>query len=287
MTDLARSVAYGQNGEFLRNAENFLYPRPTTRQRLATFAVASPLIPYTAPEYVPAFDISRWQGEVDFKAAYAGGYRLVIVKATDGTAIDPYYVRNWQEALNAGLRVMTYHFFRSNLDGKRQADYHLETVNPLRDATKIAVWSDLETADGVTNAVRKPRFWAFLQTIRAERIKTGPYSSNNYWQSLMDNATLPAEYWFWIAHWTTALNPTIPKGVTNGQSVLWQDAVYPTYSWGRPVPGVKGSVDNDRWRGDLQSLDVFLGLNQPEPSDEQKIDILWREAESYGWDLNP
>lgn len=280
-------VSYAENGEFFRVAADFLYPRPSVRARLASFAAASPVIPYAAPEYVPAFDISRWQVEVDFKAAYAGGYRLVIIKATDGLAIDPYYVRNWQEALNAGFRVNTYHFFRSNVDGAKQADYHLETVGPLRSSTKIAVWSDLETADGVTNTIRKPRFWAFLKGIYNEKIPTGPYSSNNYWQTLMDNATLPAEYWFWIAHWTTALNPTIPKGVTDGQSRLWQDAVYPTYSWGRPVPGVKTAVDNDRWRGSLQSLDEFLGLVQPEPSDEQKLSILWREAKSHGWNLNP
>lgn len=285
MTD--DSLPLGGGSPFSRDPVQFLSPRPSPLSRLAAFAAAAPIIPYAAPEYILAFDVSRWQLDVDFKAAYAGGYRLVVIKATDGAAIDPYYVRNWQMALDAGLRVMVYHFFRSNVDGVKQADYHLEIIRPLMETTKTASWADLETADGVTNTIRKPRFWVYMGEIVKTLIPTGVYSSNNYWQSLMDNATLPLKYWFWIAHWTTALNPTIPKGVTNAQTPLWQDAVYPTYSWGRPVPGVKTAVDNNRWRGSLQSLDQFLGLIQPEPTDAEKLQILWREAKSHGWNTNP
>lgn len=279
-------VTYGSGGEFTRNAADFLSPAPSWRDKVRAFAAASPVIPYSAPDYVLAFDISRWQKVIDFVLAYAGGYRLVIIKATDGLSIDPMFIENWKKALDAGFRIMTYHFFRSNMDARNQADFHLETVKALRDQTKIAVWGDLETADGVSNAVRKPRFFTFLDEVYKAVPKVGSYSSNNYWQSLMDNATLPAKYWFWVAHWTTAISPTIPKGVTKIQTPIWQDAVYPTYPWGRPVPGVTTAVDNDRWLGTLESLDQFLGLNStPEYTDAQKLDILWREAGLHGWRL--
>ena len=42
------------------------------------------------------------------------------------------------------------------------------------------------------------------------------------------------------------------------------------------------NLDIDRWNGDDAAVDNYFGVNQP-PLD--KLDILWREAELHGWNM--
>ena len=68
---------------------------------------------------VPGFDISHYQGTVNFAGAYSSGARFVLIKATEGTTYtDPKFSDNYVGATNAGCnhaspqhpkaRVLTY-----------------------------------------------------------------------------------------------------------------------------------------------------------------------------------
>src|SRR5215470_1317293 len=75
------------------------------------------------------FDISHYQGHVDFAAAYAAGMRAVIVKATEGLKYtDPTFNRNVIEAQAAGLLVGAYHFGTGATSGLEQAQHFLSVV---------------------------------------------------------------------------------------------------------------------------------------------------------------
>jgi GH25 family lysozyme M1 (1,4-beta-N-acetylmuramidase) len=51
---------------------------------------------------VPGFDISHYQGTVNFAGAYSSGARFVIIKATEGTTYtDPNFSNNYVGATNA------------------------------------------------------------------------------------------------------------------------------------------------------------------------------------------
>jgi GH25 family lysozyme M1 (1,4-beta-N-acetylmuramidase) len=60
---------------------------------------------------VPGFDISHYQGSVNFAGAYSSGARFVIIKATEGTTYqDPSFSNFYAGATNAGFIRGAYHF---------------------------------------------------------------------------------------------------------------------------------------------------------------------------------
>ncbi|KAK4153306.1 glycoside hydrolase family 25 protein [Chaetomidium leptoderma] len=76
---------------------------------------------------VQGFDISHYQPNVNFAAAYNAGARFVIIKATEGTSyIDPSFSSHYTGATNAGLIRGGYHFAHPGQStGKAQADYFI------------------------------------------------------------------------------------------------------------------------------------------------------------------
>jgi GH25 family lysozyme M1 (1,4-beta-N-acetylmuramidase) len=244
-----------------RNPKDFEQAVPS---KLRTFV--SSFGPQALPQvYTPAFDKSKWQPQIDYAKAYAGGYRIVVMKATDGMEVDPTFTNDWQRALDAGFIVLTYHFFRSNQDGKTQADLHAKTVDPLRKAVKyiLAAALDIETADGVSAiSVRQTRAKAWWGRITELSMLPGVYSNVNYWQSLMGNMLLPLNVWEWVAAWTSATTPKLPTGWNETNLKLWQYGVYNNYPWCPPVPGVTGDIDVDRFLGTISDAKAWLGFEE-------------------------
>ncbi|KAI1135423.1 glycoside hydrolase family 25 protein [Hypoxylon sp. FL0543] len=76
---------------------------------------------------VPGFDISNYQPNVNFGAAYGDGARFVIIKATEGTSyIDTSFSSHYNSATKAGLIRGGYHFAHpSSSSGAAQANYFL------------------------------------------------------------------------------------------------------------------------------------------------------------------
>ncbi|KIN06446.1 glycoside hydrolase family 25 protein [Oidiodendron maius Zn] len=76
---------------------------------------------------VQGFDISNYQGTIDFAGAYNSGARFVIIKATEGTDyIDPGFSNHYVGATNAGFIRGGYHFAHPDTSsGATQATYFL------------------------------------------------------------------------------------------------------------------------------------------------------------------
>lgn len=86
---------------------------------------------YPDPEefLIRGIDVSHHQGEIDWQAVSAGGYRFAYIKATEGGDFkDPAFRRNWDEASRAGLKVGAYHFFTFCKPGRAQAMNFAGTV---------------------------------------------------------------------------------------------------------------------------------------------------------------
>ena len=100
---------------------------PVLKERIC----AQPALPvltsnvYIAKRYVEGIDVSRYQGVIDWQRVVASnqiGYAYV--KATEGESlVDRMYSKNVVEARRAGLRVGSYHFYRPNVNWKRQAKH--------------------------------------------------------------------------------------------------------------------------------------------------------------------
>lgn len=92
-----------------------------------------------AQAYIQGFDISHYQGTIDFAGAYSDGARFVIIKATEGTDyLDPGFSDHYDGATKAGLIRGGYHFARPDVSGgAAQAKYFFDNGGG---------W----TADGIT-----------------------------------------------------------------------------------------------------------------------------------------
>ena len=94
---------------------------------LKTIAAAAGLVALAnlANAQVQGFDISHYQGNVDFQGAYNSGARFVIIKATEGTSYtDPDFSSHYEGATNAGLIRGGYHFAHPDeSDGATQANF--------------------------------------------------------------------------------------------------------------------------------------------------------------------
>ena len=61
---------------------------------------------------VHGIDVSRWQGEIDWRSARAAGIAFAYLKATEGgDTFDPMFQSHWDGAKNAGVRHGAYHYF--------------------------------------------------------------------------------------------------------------------------------------------------------------------------------
>lgn len=256
-----------------RNPADFTLPKPSVTKRV--------LDAFTLPaEYLKALDVAKYQEiyEVDYPTAYASGYRLVIIKATQGnSSLDPMFEWHWQHALDAGFYIMLYHFFMDNIDGKQQADWFLTQTRQCREAIKdkTAAWLDIERNAGNAStslSTRRSRAQAWCLNLGFNIPQSGVYSSPALWQELMGNDSLYKYGDGWVAHWTGAKTPTLPVGWTEADTRVWQTGVYPTYSsWVEPVPGVLGTVDVDRWFGNEQTLRDYLGYSDTKPTVEETL----------------
>ncbi|YBV95116.1 glycosyl hydrolase (plasmid) [Phyllobacteriaceae bacterium JZ32] len=84
-----------------------------------------------SPKSLPVHgvDVSRWQGEIDWKRLRSQGANFVYIKATDGgDHLDPMFKKNWREAGEAGLHRGAYHFFYWCRTAGEQADWFIRNV---------------------------------------------------------------------------------------------------------------------------------------------------------------
>lgn len=201
-------------------------------------------------------DISHYQKGFNFAKFKASGGLGVILKATEGATIrDSSYPTFRPQALAQGLKVATYHFFRSS-DPIAQANFYLSTAVPENGERVVCDWED--------NACTPQMVIGFFKAIRARRpdLQLTVYSGHvakemlgserNDW--LADNTSL------WLCQYTTG-------------KISWPTATWPQWSLWQysdqlAAPGFNGPVDRNRFNGaDSQFLKWMgpAGAAPPEP----------------------
>ncbi len=101
-----------------------LYPRQFRDAKPINFGRASP-----RSLAVHGVDVSRWQGNIDWRKLRSQGANFAYIKATDGgDHLDPMFRKNWQGAAAAGLKRGAYHFFYWCRAASEQADWFIRNV---------------------------------------------------------------------------------------------------------------------------------------------------------------
>lgn len=204
---------------------------------------------------LPGFDVSHYQGTVDFKLA-AKSEKFVFVKSTDGAEnVDPFVKVNLSKATDAGLYLGAYHFYRPLEDTPAQADNFCMKVKgfkvlPALDIEPTASeknpdesWNDFPIENRILEALQ------WLQLVERNLGRTPIlYATRYFLDTFIGKFDALGKYPLWIAHYAPTPGP-IPSP--------WNSWSFWQYSETGAVPGVNGNVDQDWFLGgedDLKAL---------------------------------
>ncbi len=213
---------------------------------------------------VPGVDVSYWNAGIDWPKVRAAGQRYVFAKATEGDFYaDPTFDDNWRGAKSAGLLRGAYHFFRCNVDPKRQANKFIDYVKSMNDYGELPMALDLETNDGQTKEKIIARVKTWLDVVE-DAFKRKPiiYSRAFFLQDYLSEAgggppAWAKDYPLWLAQYPNVYvegsEPILPRG--------WYKWTFWQYSQTGRVNGINAKVDLDVFHGSLEELYKFSGVD--------------------------
>src|SRR4030095_5419921 len=211
---------------------------------------------------VTGIDVSYWDAGIDWPKVRATGQRYVFIKATEGDSdADPTFDDNWRGAKTAGLLRGAYHFFRSNVDPKKQATKFIDYVQSMNDNGELPPVLDLETNDGQTKdkIIERTKIWLDLVETAFGK-KPIIYSRQFFLQDYLSEAgggppSWAKDYPLWLAQYPNqhveGSNPSLPRG--------WFSWVFWQYSEKGRINGINAKVDLNLFNGTLEDLYKFSG----------------------------
>lgn len=237
------------NGKSIKSLFGVSYVYVASKLLVFSRTLTPPPAP-AAPGTLEGLDVSHWQNAIDWFAVAASGKSFTYMKASeDIDFVDPNYETNRTGASAAGLVVGAYHFAQPDAsagDAAAEADHFVDTAKPV--AGDLLPVLDLERSGGLSPTVLTAWVRDYLARIQARLGVHGViYCSPNFWLNYMGDTTWFANNGYevlWVAHWTTAADPTVPGGAwgANGWT-FWQ------YTSSGVVPGIAGRVDLNRYNG--------------------------------------
>ena len=187
-------------------------------------------------------DVSKWQAEIDWERAKAGGVEFAMLRAGYGQGnIDDKFKRNADECTWLGIPFGVYWFsYAYNVErARREAQYCIEAIKPYKLAYPVAF--DFEY-DSVNNAAKKgvtitkqlasDMTRAFCEEIRAAGYTPIVYANPDYLSRYFD-ADIASRYDIWLAQWPK--NPDVNNPPR--ECAMWQ------YSNSGTISGISGHVD--------------------------------------------
>lgn len=209
---------------------------------------------------VPGIDVSYWNAGIDWPKVRAAGQRYIFAKATEGDFYaDPTFDDNWRGAKTAGLLRGAYHFFRANVDPKKQATKFIDYVKSMNDNGELPPVLDLETHDGQgkDKIIARAKTWLDLVEAAFNKkpiIYSGQYFLQDYFSEAGGGPPAWAkEYPLWLAQYPNVYiegaQPTLPRG--------WFKWTFWQYSDKGRVNGINAKVDLNVFNGSLEDLYRF------------------------------
>lgn len=197
---------------------------------------------------VYGFDVSEYQGKVDWKKAnsieetFPLGF--VFIRATAGkNRVDATFKENWREAKKNKFIRGAYHYYRPNENSIAQAENFIKTVKlrkgdlpPVLDIEKLPKEQSIDSL--------KVGLKRWLKRVEKHyNVRPIIYSGESYYNDFLKDEF--GEYTFWIANYNF-FEETIKDEWT-----FWQFTEKAT------VPGIKGTVDVNIYNGTPKQLQYF------------------------------
>lgn len=192
---------------------------------------------YSGDGRLLGIDVSKWQGEIDFKAVKNAGCSFVIMRIghyRDKLYIDEYYKANIANAKAAGLKVGVY--FYSTANSAEQVRYHAQWIAKQLGGQKLDFpvafdWESFTNYQkyGMSIYDLNRLYDVFADEMSRQGYPSMLYSSKTYLDNFWEKQTKRP---VWLAHYTMATD-------YSGEYALWQMSCR-----GR-IAGINGDVDLD------------------------------------------
>ncbi len=180
-------------------------------------------------------DVSRHSGTIDWATVAQQGYGFAFAKATEGMDLkDSEFDQLWPAIQAAGLIRGAYHFYVTEDDPEKQAQFFIDNVE--LGPCDLAPFVDIEIIGRNTQPDLADRLKTYLDLLEAHYgIKPIIYTSPKFWDENLTDAF--GAYPLWVAEYEVDA-PRLPKGWTEWQLWQWQGDA--------KVAGVENSADLNR-----------------------------------------
>lgn len=219
----------------------------------------------TAASTVLGIDVSAGQGDVNWSAVAAAGYRYAYISAADGTDQNPSFASQYDGAKNAGLLRGAYFFAEPVFEtGTTHADWFLDQIGYTADGATLPPELDVEQNpnQGSCDGLSSGTWVTYIQSFVAEvKKRTGVaaviYANPDTWiNCVADSTQFHTTNPLWVADYGVS-SPELFGGWSS--YTFWQTG-------GGSVPGVNGSADLDVYNGTVASLHALApGTNTGQP----------------------
>ena len=173
---------------------------------------------------VRGLDVSHWNGAVPWASLRSSGVAYTFIKTTGGTTKDARFAANWATAKACGILRGGYHFFVPTTEKSAEAQAAAFAKALGDDLGELPPVVDVERAfskksDGC--AEYKADVAAFIDAFESStKRKMMIYSTADFWDESLCADDAFANRDLWVAEYTTADQPKLPKPWT--AYTFWQ-----------------------------------------------------------------
>ncbi|WP_296697931.1 glycoside hydrolase family 25 protein [Algoriphagus sp.] len=192
------------------------------------------------PKQILGIDVSHFQGDVNWEDIKKADITFVYDKATQGDSfLDPKYSKNKTGAHESGLAHGSYHFFTSNADAIKQAEFFVKSIDygegdlpPVLDLEEGGIKGTINSSDFEQEVLK---WLTYVETNLG--VKPIIYTNHTFGDKYLSSSDF-AEYQLWIAEYGVE-TPKTPKIWDDKGWLIWQRSERGT------IEGAIGQVDHD------------------------------------------
>lgn len=192
---------------------------------------------YKTDETMIGIDVSRYQGDIDYEQVRNAGVEFVMMRigvqsgVNKNMEMDTFFLKNIENAKNAGLKIGVYVYSTATTDEKARehAKWVVENLKGAKLDFPIAYdWENWKYLMEYKTSIHRmnENFKAFATELKKYDYEAFLYSSKYY----LENIWQTHEYPVWLAHYTS-------ETTYKGNYTMWQ------FSNRGKVPGIEGDVD--------------------------------------------
>ena len=188
--------------------------------------------------YVYGIDVSRYQGDIDWKQVAGSGVKFALLRAgssnNGGPYVDPYFEANYKGCRENGIAVGAYLYTYATTESEQNAELEIFLPALAGKSFEYPVFVDVEdkSLTGLGKTALTALVKRYMDILDQKGYTPGWYSYTNYINNYLDAAAL-SDYPLWVADYRSTLG-------YSGDYFIWQ------YTSSGSVPGISGAVDLNR-----------------------------------------